>query len=145
MTDLVGTVLARSHAPAQALSPSQLFGLAAGLIIATPLFATDQLRGDGRFVRLANVTACWSTSLATSGRDASTCSCWTLRAAIAYGLTRDPFGQRRSEQRCRWALGRQVVAMLAHERAHLHARHDLVLLPFRSLCSVLPASRASLL
>ena len=28
----------------------------------------------------------------------------------------------------------ELAAVLAHERAHLHARHDLVLFPFRSLC-----------
>jgi Zn-dependent protease with chaperone function len=36
----------------------------------------------------------------------------------------------------------ELSAVLAHERAHLHARHDLVLFPFRSLASSLPESRS---
>ena len=36
----------------------------------------------------------------------------------------------------------ELAAVLAHERAHLRAHHDLVLLPFRCLTSALPRSRA---
>ena len=36
----------------------------------------------------------------------------------------------------------ELAAVLAHERSHVHAHHDLVLLPFRSLGMVLPRSRA---
>jgi beta-lactamase regulating signal transducer with metallopeptidase domain len=36
----------------------------------------------------------------------------------------------------------ELAAVLAHERAHLRARHDLVLFPFRVLCSSLPRSQA---
>jgi Zn-dependent protease with chaperone function len=35
----------------------------------------------------------------------------------------------------------ELTAVLAHERAHLRARHDLVLIPFTSLRRVLPRSR----
>ena len=38
-------------------------------------------------------------------------------------------------------LGRgELAAVLAHERAHLRERHDLVLLPFTALCRALPRS-----
>jgi Zn-dependent protease with chaperone function len=36
----------------------------------------------------------------------------------------------------------ELTAVLAHERAHLRARHDLVLIPFTSLRRVFPRSRA---
>jgi Zn-dependent protease with chaperone function len=36
----------------------------------------------------------------------------------------------------------ELTAVLAHERAHLRARHDLVLIPFTSLRRALPRSRA---
>jgi beta-lactamase regulating signal transducer with metallopeptidase domain len=36
---------------------------------------------------------------------------------------------------------RELTAVLAHERAHLRARHDLVLIPFTSLRRVFPRSR----
>ena len=36
----------------------------------------------------------------------------------------------------------ELAAVLAHERSHVHAHHDLVLLPFRSLGMALPRSRA---
>jgi Zn-dependent protease with chaperone function len=36
----------------------------------------------------------------------------------------------------------ELAAVLAHERSHVHAHHDLVLLPFRSLGLALPRSRA---
>jgi Zn-dependent protease with chaperone function len=36
----------------------------------------------------------------------------------------------------------ELAAVLAHERAHLRARHDLVLIPFTSLRRALPRSRA---
>jgi Zn-dependent protease with chaperone function len=36
----------------------------------------------------------------------------------------------------------ELAAVLAHERAHLRARHDLVILPFRSLAAALPRCRA---
>ena len=35
----------------------------------------------------------------------------------------------------------ELAAVLAHERAHLRARHDLVLLPFSALGSAFPRSR----
>jgi len=35
----------------------------------------------------------------------------------------------------------ELTAVLAHERAHLRARHDLVLIPFTSLRRVFPRSR----
>jgi len=35
----------------------------------------------------------------------------------------------------------ELSAVLAHERAHVRARHDLVLLPFRALASLLPRSQ----
>ena len=35
----------------------------------------------------------------------------------------------------------ELTAVLAHERAHLRARHDLVLIPFTSLRRALPRSR----
>jgi Zn-dependent protease with chaperone function len=35
----------------------------------------------------------------------------------------------------------ELAAVLAHERAHLRARHDLVLIPFTSLCRACPRSR----
>lgn len=37
----------------------------------------------------------------------------------------------------------ELAAVLAHERAHLRARHDLVLIPFTSLRRALPRSRAA--
>jgi bla regulator protein blaR1 len=37
----------------------------------------------------------------------------------------------------------ELAAVLAHERAHLRARHDLVLIPFTSLRRVFPRSRAT--
>ena len=37
----------------------------------------------------------------------------------------------------------ELTAVLAHERAHLRARHDLVLIPFTSLRRVFPRSRAT--
>jgi Zn-dependent protease with chaperone function len=36
----------------------------------------------------------------------------------------------------------ELRAVLAHERAHLHAHHDLVLFPFYSLARSLPESRS---
>jgi Zn-dependent protease with chaperone function len=36
----------------------------------------------------------------------------------------------------------ELQAVLAHEWAHVHARHDLVLFPFRSLAASLPESRS---
>jgi beta-lactamase regulating signal transducer with metallopeptidase domain len=37
----------------------------------------------------------------------------------------------------------ELTAVLAHERAHLRARHDLVLIPFTSLRRVFPRSRVT--
>jgi beta-lactamase regulating signal transducer with metallopeptidase domain len=37
----------------------------------------------------------------------------------------------------------ELSAVLAHERAHVHGRHHLVLLPFRALSSALPGSRVA--
>ena len=38
--------------------------------------------------------------------------------------------------------GEELAALVAHERAHTHARHDLAVLPFCVLAAVFPASRA---
>ena len=38
----------------------------------------------------------------------------------------------------------ELAAVLAHERAHIRERHDLVLLPFTALCRAFPRSRIAL-
>src|SRR5437763_860944 len=38
----------------------------------------------------------------------------------------------------------ELAAVLAHERAHVRERHDLVLLPFTALCRAFPRSRVAL-
>ncbi len=38
----------------------------------------------------------------------------------------------------------ELAAVLAHERAHIRERHDLVLLPFSALCRAFPRSRVTL-
>src|SRR6266700_1383882 len=62
--------------------------------------------------------------------------CWVLLAASAAAL------QARRRQRALLTLlgHRDLAAVLAHERAHLRERHDLVLLPFTALRRAFPRS-----
>ena len=139
MTDLVGTVL--TDHPARALSPSQLFGLAAGLIIATPLFAAVAPRAVG-FVRARERHRMLVDLVGDEWAGISNVLVLEHPAAIAYSLAGTHSRVVVSSGAIEALSDDELVAVLAHERAHLHARHDLVLLPFRSLCSVLPTSRA---
>ena len=123
------------------MRPSELFGMTAGLIVVTLLLGSLVVRAVG----LARTRARQRVLIDLVGTERDELPGAVVvdhPRATAFGLP---------------GLGGRVVvssgaidalsadelrAVLAHERAHLHAHHDLVLFPFRSLASSLPDSRS---
>ena len=137
ITDLVGALVA--NRPAHALTPGQLFGLTAGLLIATPLFTAVAPRAV-RFVRARDHHRMLVDLVDDEWVGTTNVLVLEHPQAIAYSLAGMHSRVVVSSGAIEALSDDEILAVLAHERAHLHARHDLVLLPFRSLSSVLPAS-----
>lgn len=137
ITDLVGALVA--NRPAHALTPGQLFGLTAGLLIATPLFTAVAPRAV-RFVRAHDHHRMLVDLVGDEWVGTTNVLVLEHPQAIAYSLAGMHSRVVVSSGAIEALSDDEILAVLAHERAHLHARHDLVLLPFRSLSSVLPAS-----
>jgi Zn-dependent protease with chaperone function len=128
-------------APHRPVSPGELFGLTAGLLLATLLLGSLAVRAVG----LARSRARQRLLIDLVGTEhAAMPGALVVEhdRATAFSLP----GRRPRVVVSRGALdvlgSDELAAVLAHERAHLHARHDLVLLPFRSLAAALPRSRA---
>jgi Zn-dependent protease with chaperone function len=123
------------------MRPSELFGMTAGLIVVTLLLGSLVVRAVG----IARTRARQRVLIDLVGTE-----CEGLPGAVildhplatAFGLP----GLKGRIVVSRGAIDTlspdELQAVLAHERAHLHAHHDLVLFPFRSLASSLPESRS---
>ncbi len=127
--------------PATGMRPSELFGMTAGLIVVTLLVGSLVVRAVG----IARTRARQRVLIDLVGAERE-----GLPGTV---VVEDPrataFGVPGLKGRVVVSSGAidalspdELQAVLAHERAHLHAHHDLVLFPFRSLASSLPESRA---
>jgi Zn-dependent protease with chaperone function len=139
ISDLTSSVAANT--PSQSSAPEHLFALTAALIVAVLVIGALLTRTIG-----------------------------TLRVRAHQRTLIDLIGEKRTDARGTFVLDHPVTtafsvpglrprvvvsrgavetlsadelaAVLAHERSHIHAHHDLVLLPFQSLGLALPRSRA---
>jgi len=131
--------LASSH-PVRAVHPDQLFGLTAGLIVATLLLGSVVVKAVG-LTRTRARHRMLIDLLSTEHSELSGAFVLDHPHATAFSLP----GLRPRIVVSTGALdalqGDEVGAVLAHEQAHLRARHDLVLLPFRAFGSLMPRSR----
>jgi Zn-dependent protease with chaperone function len=139
VSDFTSSLVA-THA-SRAVGPNELFGLTAGLIIATLFLgslvvrAVGQSRARARQRLLIDLVGTERAgipgTLVVEHPRATVFSLPGLRPRVV--LSSGAIDALSSDE---------LAAVLAHERAHLRARHDLALLPFRSLASVLPRCRA---
>jgi Zn-dependent protease with chaperone function len=139
VTDFDASSLA--HAPNRALSPGQLFALTALLIVGTVVLGTVGSRLVGHSHRrarrrlLVDLIADHQPeapgALVLPCAEPAAFSLPGLRSRIVVSTGAIDALQRD-----------ELAAVLAHERAHVHARHDLVLLPFRAATTTIPRSRA---
>jgi Zn-dependent protease with chaperone function len=128
--------------PTKSMTPNQLFGLTAGLIVAT-LLSTCLLtrlvgaqRARNRFRILLDLVG-------EARADAPGALVVDHPSATAYCL---PGFRSRivvSTGAIAALASDELSAVLAHERAHVHARHHLVLFPFRAISLALPGSRVT--
>lgn len=123
------------------VSPEQLFALTAALIVATLAFG-------GVFARIvghARTRARQRLLIDLVGRERPQLP-GTLVLPSAHATAFSLPGLRSRVVISTGALDvledDELVAVLAHERAHVRARHDLAVLPFAALASVLPRSRS---
>jgi len=139
ITDLTAS-FAAAHA-SRAVSPNGLFGLTAGLIIAILLVGSLVVRAVGlsraraRQRMLIDLVGTTRTgvpgALVLEHPQATAFSLPGLRPRVVV-----------SSGAVNALADDELAAVLAHERAHVRARHDLVLFPFRSLAWILPRSRS---
>jgi Zn-dependent protease with chaperone function len=123
------------------LRPSELFGMTAGLIVVTLLLGSLVVRA----VEISRARARQRVLLDLVGVERDGLPGTVILEhprATAFGLP----GLRGRVVVSSGAIdaltAEELQAVLAHERAHLHSHHDLVLFPFRSLASSLPESRS---
>jgi len=125
-----------------AMSPEQLFGLTAALIVLTLLFgaalswligrARDRARTRMLIDLLGRAQPGIPNTVVVPSTLATAFSLPGLRGRIVVSTA------------AREVLDSdELAAVIAHERVHVRARHDLVLLPFHALACALPGSRAA--
>jgi Zn-dependent protease with chaperone function len=123
------------------MRPSELFGMTAGLIVVTLLLGSLVVRAVG----IARARARQRVLIDLVGTE-----CEELPGTVivdyprstAFGLPGFRGRVVVSSAAIKTLTPDELQAVLAHERAHLHAHHDLVLFPFLSLASSLPDSRS---
>jgi Zn-dependent protease with chaperone function len=123
------------------MRPSELFGMTAGLILVTLLFGSLVVRAVGTARTRARQRVLIDL-VGTEREELPGAVVLDHPRAAAFAVP----GLRGRVVLSSGALDTltpdELRAVLAHERAHLRAHHDLVLLPFRSLASSLPDSRS---
>jgi bla regulator protein blaR1 len=122
------------------MRPSELFGVTAGLIVVTLLFGSLIVRAVG----IARARARQRVLIDLVGTEREGLPGTVIvehPIATAFGLPGLRGRVVVSSRAIDVLTAEELQAVLAHERAHLHAHHDLVLFPFRSLASSLPESR----
>jgi Zn-dependent protease with chaperone function len=123
------------------MRPSELFGMTAGLIVATLLLGSLVVRAVG--IARARARQRVLIDLVGTERDGLPGTVIVDHPlATAFGLPGLKGRVVVSSGAIEKLSVEELQAVLAHERAHLHAHHDLVLFPFRSLASSLPESRS---
>jgi hypothetical protein len=123
------------------MRPSELFGMTAGLIVVTLLLGSLVVRAVG----LARTRARQRVLIDLVGTERDELPGTVVLdhpRATAFGLPGLRGRVVVSSAAIDALSADELSAVLAHERAHLHAHHDLVLFPFRSLASSLPDSRS---
>jgi Zn-dependent protease with chaperone function len=123
------------------MRPSELFGMTAGVIVVTLLFGSLLVRAVG----IARVRARQRVLIDLVGTECEGLPGTVILEhprATAFGLPGLRGRVVVSSAAIDTLSADELRAVLAHERAHLHAHHDLVLFPFRSLASSLPESRS---
>jgi Zn-dependent protease with chaperone function len=123
------------------MRPSELFGMTAGLIVVTLLLGSLVVRAVG----LARTRARQRVLIDLVGTEREELPGTVVvdhPRATAFGLPGLKGRVVVSSGAIDALTAEELGAVLAHERAHLHAHHDLVLFPFRSLASSLPESRS---
>jgi beta-lactamase regulating signal transducer with metallopeptidase domain len=134
------TVGAIATRPPQSAPPGRSYALTVGIIVATLIVGALVVRGAGMVRARARHRALLDL-VAVESTDAPGTVVLEHPGAAAYSLA----GFRPRVVVSRGAMDvlskDELAAVLAHERAHLRARHDLVLFPFRCLSSVLPRWR----
>jgi hypothetical protein len=127
--------------PSTGMRPSELFGMTAGLIVVTLLAGSLLVRAVG----IARARARQRVLIDLVGTEREGLPGTVVvddPRATAFGLPGFRGRVVVSSGAIDALSSDELRAVLAHERAHLHAHHDLVLFPFRSLASSLPESRS---
>jgi Zn-dependent protease with chaperone function len=123
------------------MRPSELFGTTAGLIVLTLLLGSLVVRAVG----IARTRARQRVLIDLVGTEREGLPGTVIvdhPLATAFGLPGLKGRVVVSSGAIDTLSPEELQAVLAHERAHLHAHHDLVLFPFRSLARSLPESRS---
>jgi len=123
------------------MRPSELFGMTAGLILVTLLLGSLVVRAVG-IARTRARQRMLIDLVGTEHEELPGTVVVDHPRATAFGLPGLKGRVVVSSGAIDALTADELRAVLAHERAHLHAHHDLVLFAFRSLASSLPESRS---
>lgn len=131
----------RVHPAASTFTPGELFGLTAALIVGTLVIGALVTRVIGQLrVRAEQRVLLDLVGEELPGSPGALVLKHPLPAA--YGVPGLHARVVVSSGAIEVLAGDELAAVIAHERAHLRARHGLVLLPFHTLTVALPRSRA---